>query len=158
MEPRIIVLIAFVVITILTALAVLASAIGWFPDASPKLVTWGIPGVLGEIVLTMIMFFKGQWSNKKLVTINLSFDGIDSFDIDFDISKCTYTVIESSGHEVNTGNIAPILGHGGWQIKLPTNVDPDNSVSLSLVTVAGEKWKIRPFLPLVHTQNVIKQS
>jgi len=156
MEPRILVLIAFVVITILTALAVLASAVGWFPDADPKLVAWGIPTVLGEIVATMIMFFKGQWSSQ--VTINLGFGDIDSFDIDFDNPKCTYTVIDSSGREVNTGNIAPILGHGGWQIKLPINVNPDNSISLSLVTQAGEKWQIRPFLPLVHTQLAVKQG
>ncbi len=156
MEPRILVLIAFVVITVLTALAVLAAAVGWFPAADPKLIAWGIPTVLGEIAATMIMFFKGQWSSQ--VTINLIFENIDSFDIDFDNPGCTYTVIDSSGREVSRGNIVPILGHGGWQIKLPINVNPDNSISLSLATQSGEKWQIRPFLPLVHTQNAVKQG
>lgn len=156
MEPRVIVLFVFVAVTLLTALAVLAAAVGWFPDADPKLVSWGIPAVLGEIVATMVMFFKGQWSGQ--VTVNLVFDGVDSFDIDFETSACTYSVIDSSGKEVSNGNIAPILGHGGWQIVLPINVNPDNSISLSLNTQAGEKWLIRPFLPLVHTHSAVKKG
>jgi hypothetical protein len=57
MEPRILVLIAFVVITVLTALAVLAAAVGWFPAADPKLIAWGIPTVLGEIAAKKKSFY-----------------------------------------------------------------------------------------------------
>jgi hypothetical protein len=140
----------------LSALAVLAAAVGWLPNADPTLISWGIPTVLGEIIATMVMFFKSQWSGQ--ITVNLVFDGVDSFDIDFETSSCTYSVIDSRGKEVSTGTIAPILGHGGWQIVLPINVNPDNSISLSLVTQAGERWLIRPFLPMVHTQSAVKQG
>lgn len=156
MEPRVIVLIAFISITVLTALAVLAASVGWLPDANEQLVTWGLPTIVGEIVATMIMFFKGQWDNQ--VVVNLGFGNTDSFSLDFDAANCTYSVFDSSGTQISSGNIAPVMGHGGWQITLPVNVNQDHSISLSLVTQAGEKWAIRPFLPFVHTQNAVKQG
>lgn len=154
MEPRVIVLFAFIAVTLLTALAVLGAALGFFPMASEQLISWGIPAVLGEIAVTVVMFFQTQWSSQ--VVVNLNFDGVDPFDIDFDNPKCSYTVIDSSGREVNSGCVVPVLGHGGWQIKLPVSVNADNSISLTLVSHKGEKWQIRPFLPLVHTQNAVK--
>jgi hypothetical protein len=129
-EPRVIVLFAFVFITLLTAIAVLAAAIGWLPNANAQLVSWGLPTVIGEIILTVVMYFKSQWSNQ--ITINLAFEGSDAFNVDFATTSCTYTVIDSSGKEVKTGNIVPILGHGGWQIQLPVAASSENSISLSL--------------------------
>jgi hypothetical protein len=154
MEPRMIVLIAFVSITVLTALAVLGAAVGWLPQADPKLISWGIPTVLGEIVATMVMFFKAQWGSR--IVVNLTFDGLDPADIDLDTPNCSYTIVDSSGRELSHGSVAPNFGHGGWQIKLPVTVSPDQSVSLTLKTQTGERWQVRPFLPLVHTQAAAK--
>ena len=109
MQPRILVLIAFVIITVLSALAVLAAAVGWLPNADEKLVSWGIPAVLGEIVATMVMFFKGQWESQMIK--NITFDEVDPADIDLDGPNCRYTIVDSSGRELNSGNVAPSFGH-----------------------------------------------
>ena len=58
MNTRTITLLAFLAITVLTAVAVLAAAVGWLPNAKPQLVSWGIPAVLGEIVVTVILYVK----------------------------------------------------------------------------------------------------
>lgn len=154
MEPRVIVLLVFMAITMLTALAVLAAALGLFPNANSQLISWGIPTVLGEIIVTVIIFFRSQWSSQ--IVINLTFEEIDPFAIDFDSAKCSYTVIDSSGRIINEGCIAPIMGHGGWQIKLPVSVSAQHCIALTLVSQNGDKWQIRPFLPLVHTQNAVR--
>jgi hypothetical protein len=154
MEPRVIVLLAFVFITVLTALAVLGAAIGLFPSASESLITWGIPVVLGEIVVSVVLFFRTQWVQR--IKVNLDFDGAEPDS--FDPLACTYAIMDSTGKEIEKDAIAPILGHGGWQVQLPKDVRPEHSVSLSLKTQNGEEWAIRPFRPDVQTQKPIRVS
>jgi hypothetical protein len=154
MEPRFIVLLAFVSITVLTALAVLGAAIGFFPDASESLITWGIPVVLGEIVVSVVLYFRTQWVQR--IKINLDFE--DAEPDSFDPSACTYAILDSAGKEIENDTIAPILGYGGWQVQLPKDVRPEHSVSLSLKARNGEEWTIRPFRPDVLTQKPIRIS
>ena len=90
MEAKNIVLYALVVVTILTALAVLIAALGWVSNPDPKLVSWGIPTVLGEIVAAVLIFFKGEWGSQ--VSVNLAFDDTDYLDLEFVSSDCHYKV------------------------------------------------------------------
>lgn len=73
MNPRTAALFAFLGITILTAVAVLVAAVGWLPNADPKLVSWGIPAVLGEIVATVILYAKSPPAHT--IRINLASEG-----------------------------------------------------------------------------------
>ena len=58
MNPRVASLYSFLAITVLTALAVLAAAVGWLPSAQPDLVKWGLPVVLAEIVATVVAYVR----------------------------------------------------------------------------------------------------
>jgi hypothetical protein len=148
MNPRTVALFAFIVITVLTALAVLGAAVGWLPQADPKLVSWGIPAVLGEIVATVVIYLKSPTS---VIKVNLAFEGFDSDEIDLKNSG-TFSVLDVSGKEVTRGNLVPILGPGGYQVTLPPALDPASSIQLSFTEQAGRVWTVRPFLPYVQTQ------
>jgi hypothetical protein len=153
MGQRTIVLVAFVVITVLTALAVLGAALGLFPGANEKLITWGIPAVLGEIVASIVLFFKAQMVPHE-IKINLDFDGQEP--VNFDGPNCEYFVFDHRGKEVERDSVGLNHGPGGWQVQLGQPVLPDHSVSVSLTTDNGDKWAIRPFRPDVHTQKPIR--
>ncbi|MBI4471176.1 MAG: hypothetical protein HY646_00815 [Acidobacteria bacterium] len=150
MEPRTWVLAVFLLITLLSALAVLAAAVGWLPGAAPELIKWGIPAVLGEIVATVLVFFKGQWAQS--LRINIVFQGTEASDLILDGKNCRYTVFDLAGDTVREGKLGPTLGHGGWQIELPFAVQSQHSVSLTLRSHDNRNWHVRPFLPLVQTQ------
>lgn len=153
MNPRHLALLAFLAITVATAIAVLIAAIGWLPHADPKLVAWGIPAVLGEIVATVILYVKAPPSHT--IRINLAFEAEEAAGIDLDTSA-TYMVLDNSGREKIRGTVVPILGPGGYQVTLPSAVDAEDSVSLSFQEREGAVWDVRPFLPYVQTQPAIR--
>jgi hypothetical protein len=148
--PRSWVLAVFLLITFLSAVAVLAAAIGWLPHVTPQLVSWGIPAVLGEIVVTVIVFFRGQWAQK--LRINIAFEGANASDVILDVSNCSYEVHDTAGELVQKGKVGPSLGPGGWQIELSASVQENHFVILSLHSQDGRDWQVRPFLPFVHKQ------
>jgi hypothetical protein len=154
MSPRVWVLVAFLLITVLTALAVLGASLGFFPEANERLVTWGMPVVLGEIVATVVIFFRTQWSTQ--IKINLAFENAETNDIRLDSSNCRYEIYEGEGRKVRSGNLTPNFGVGGWQIELPADLRPDQVVYLQLQALTGETWEVRPFLPFVHTRSADK--
>ena len=154
MEARTIVLVAFVFVTVLTAVAVLAAAVGWLPGHAPQLITWGFPAVLGEIIGTVVIFFKGQWAQS--ININIRFEGHEESDVEIEGSGCTYAVYSSGGQEVRRGTAGHSFGPGGWQVRLPGSVQADQSISLTLRSVNGDTWTVRPFLPLVQSQTAIR--
>ena len=154
MSPRVWVLVAFLLITVLTALAVLGAALGFFPEANERLVTWGMPVVLGEIVATVVIFFRTQWTTQ--IKINLTFEDAEPNDIRLDSSNCRYEIREGEGRIVRSGNLTPNFGVGGWQIELPPDLRPDQVVYLQLQALTGETWEVRPFLPFVHTRSADK--
>ena len=154
MDARTIVLMAFVFITVITALAVLAAAVGWLPGHEPRLVSWGIPAVLGEIVLTVVVFFKGQWA--QAIRINVVFERTDAADIDLDRSNCRFAIYDASGKVVKEDNVGPSIGPGGWQVQLPGVVQEDHSVRLELQSEDGQTWNVRPFRPFVQTQTAYR--
>jgi hypothetical protein len=64
LEPRVVVLYVFVFITLLTAIAVIGAAIGLFPGAVPKLVSWGLPILGGEIIMTVALILRQEWGQR----------------------------------------------------------------------------------------------
>jgi len=154
MNPRTTALLAFLAITVLTALAVLAAAVGWLPSADPKLVSWGIPAVLGEIVATVVVYLK---TPAHIIRVNLEFQGATPTGIDLD-GAGTYRVLDNSGKERTYGKVVPILGPGGYQVTLPAALEPTDSISLSFSERGGDAWGVRPFLPYVHTQSAVRST
>ena len=67
-------LLALVLTAVLTALADLGAAIGLLPAANEKLITRRIPEVLSEIVASIVLFFRTQWT-PQAIKINLDFGG-----------------------------------------------------------------------------------
>ena len=154
MNPRTIALLTFLAITLLTALAVLAAAVGWLPRADPKLISWGIPAVLGEIVATVVVYLK---SPAHTIRVNLEFKGATPTGIDLsDAGK--YSVLDNSGKERTNGRVVPILGPGGYQVTLPAALEPTDSIVLSFTERGGHEWGVRPFLPYVHTQFAVRST
>ncbi len=154
MNPRAIALLAFLAITVLTAIAVLAAAVGWLPNADPKLVSWGIPAVLGEIVATIVVYVK---SPTHTIRVNLEFHGATPTGVDLTDSG-TYSVLDNSGKQRTSGKVVPILGPGGYQVTLPAALEPTDSIVLSFTEREGQAWGVRPFLPYVHTQSAVRST
>lgn len=155
MDSRKIIIISLCAITGLTAIAVLAAALNLGGiEAHDDFVPWGLSVVLAEIVGATIFVLKAEWSSR--IDVNLANSAEDMFDVDFTSNGCQFVVMDVTGKHIKTGNAHPICGHGGWSVRIPVNVAPDHSLSLTLETEAGEKWKVQPFRPLVQTQNVVK--
>ena len=155
MNTRTITLLAFLAITVLTAVAVLAAAVGWLPKANPQLVSWGIPAVLGEIVVTVILYVKSPPA--QAIKVNLAFQGVPASKVDLSDSG-TYTILDMSGKERLSGTVVPILGPGGYQVTLPVALHPTDSVAMSFTEREGQSWAVRPFLPHVHTQAAVRST
>lgn len=153
MNPRTTALMAFLGVTVLTALAVLAAAVGWLPGADPKLVSWGIPTVLGEIVATVVIYLKTPTHS---VRVNLMFPEAPLMEVDLGHSG-TYLVYDKSGKEKKSGSVVPVLGPGGYQVTLPLVLDPMDSVTLAFTEREGGQWGVRPFLPYVQSQSVVRE-
>ena len=152
MHPRTITLFAFLAIFVLTAMAVLAAAVGWLPGADPKLVTWGIPALLGEIAAAVLVYFKSPTE----IRVNLIFPENDATDVDLSNSGA-FVVLDNSGRERQRGSIVPILGPGGYQVTLPASLDPKDSIALSFTERdSKEEWGVRPFLPYVQARTVVR--
>lgn len=152
MNPRSIALLTFLGITALTAIAVLAAAVGWLPKADPKLISWGIPAVLGEIVATVFVYVK---TPAHTIRVNLEFHGATPTGVDLNESG-TYSVLDNSGRERKSGKVVPILGPGGYQVTLPEFLEPTDAIVLAFTEREGQVWGVRPFLPYVHTQAAVR--
>jgi hypothetical protein len=145
-------LLAFLGVTVLTAIVVLAANIGVFGEAvrTSDFAKWGIGAVIAEIVGATVAALK--WSLSPFdIRVNLDFSPKDSLDVDLDVDKCTYEVREE-GKIIEKGKIDLALAHGGWQCTLPSTVRPKHVVGLNLTERSGQKWEVRPFYPLAITQ------
>lgn len=149
-NPRTIALFVFLGVTVLTALAVLAAAVGWLPNANARLVSWGIPAVLGEIVATIVVYVK---SPAQMIRVNLMFPTQPDLG-----PNASYLVLDSAGKERKKGTVVPILGPGGYQVTVPAAVEPTDSIALSFSEQSGDVWDVRPFLPYVQTQPAVRSS
>jgi hypothetical protein len=152
MNPRTIALLVFLGITVLTAVAVLAAAVGWLPDADERLVSWGIPAVLGEIVATVIIYLK---TPTHTIRVNLQFDGLAPAGVDL-IDDGSFAVLDNSGKQRMKGTVLPILGPGGYQVTLPAAVEPTDTIMLTFRERNGGEWGVRPFLPFVQTREAVR--
>lgn len=154
MNPRTIALLAFLAITVLTAVAVIAAAVGWLPDADPKLISWGIPTVLGEIIATVVVYVK---SPTQTIRVNLEFQAALPTGVDL-LDSGSYSILDNSGKQRKSGTVVPILGPGGYQVTLPAALDPTDSIALSFTERGGDAWEVRPFLPHVQSQAAVRSS
>ena len=150
MDVKNVALLGFLFVTMVTAFAVIASAVGVLPNVDPQFVKWGIPTVLGGIVGTVVLFLRVQLTHAFRFFIE--FEGANVGDVILDVSKCTYTLNDASGALVKNGNIGPTtLGHQ-WQVEFPISIQPDQSLTLTLPTEAGDTWTVRAFKPSMQTR------
>ena len=152
MKERSIFLLAFLGITVLTAIIALGANIGVFGEAVriSDFAKWSIGVVLAEIVGATVAAFR--WSLLPFdIRVNLDFSPKDSIDVDLDVDNCTYEVREE-GKIIEKGKMDLAFAHGGWQCALPSTVRPKHVVKLNLTERSGQKWEVRPFYPLAITQ------
>jgi hypothetical protein len=152
MHLRTTALLVFVVITLLTALAVLGAAVGWLPDADDRLLKWGIPAVLGEIVGTTVLYVRAPMTRALLV--NLDFSRATKKAVNL-AGTGTYIIRDSSGKTKRKGTVVPIHVDGGWKVQLPGSMAANDSVTLTFTTLEGDRWEVWPFLPYVLTKEAI---
>jgi hypothetical protein len=156
MKERMMFLIAFLGITILTAVIVLSANIGLFGEAvrTSDFSKWGIGAVLAEIVGATVIAFKWSFTT-TVVKVNLRFENESSSGVDLDFDKCMFTIRES-GNIVSTGKLDLVfgLGEGGWQCTLPSTVTSNQSVQLDFVERNGQVWWVKPFAPFLISQKV----
>ena len=154
MKERIILLTAFLAVTVLTAVVVLFANIGFFGEAvrTSDFSKWGIGAVLAEVVGATIAVFKFSFIPIQ-IKVNLDFpDSVP--DVNLDLDKCEYEIREG-GNVSSSGKLAIAEGEaGGWQCTLPPTVTSNQIVKLNLVEMNGKKWETNPFYPYVKTQQV----
>jgi len=152
MKDRTILLLAFLGVTVVTAIGVLGANIGIFGEAvrTSEFAKWGLGAVIAEIVAATLAAFK--WSFTPFdIKVNLDFSPKDPIDVDLNVDKCNYEVREE-GKIVEKGKMDLALAHGGWQSNLPSTIKPKHVVRLYLTERSGKKWEVRPFYPLAITQ------
>lgn len=150
-------LVAFLAVTVVTAIIVLSANIGVFGEAvrTSEFAKWGLGAVIVEIVGATVAAFK--WSLSPFdIMVNLDFSPTNPFDVDLDVDKCTYEVREG-GKIVETGKMDLALSRGGWQSNLPSSVKPKQVVKLELVEKNGKKWEVKHFYPFTATQKAIER-
>ena len=157
MKERIVFLIAFLAVTVLTAVVVLLANIGIFGDSvrTSDFSKWGIGAVLAEIVGATIVAFK--WTvNPGNIQVNLDFSPKVPIDVDLDVDNCTYEIREE-GKITATGKIDLSFAQGGWQCTLPAvaTLNSFRIIRLNLTERSGQKWEVKPFYPLSITQKAI---
>ncbi|KPV65061.1 MAG: hypothetical protein AOA65_0564 [Candidatus Bathyarchaeota archaeon BA1] len=155
MKERMILLIAFLAITVVTAVVVLLANIGVFGEAvrTSDFSKWGVGVVLAEIVGATIAVFK--WSLLPVdIKVNLDFSPKSSIDVDLDVDNCTYDIREG-GRIIATGKMDLAFAQGGWQCALPSTVRLNHIIRLNLIERNGQKWEVKPFYPLAITQKAV---
>ena len=156
MKERIMLLLAFLAVTVLTAIVVLFANIGIFGEAvrTSDFAKWGLGVVIAEIVGATITALK--WTLHPYdIEVNLDFSPENPIDVDLDVDKCTYEIREA-GKIIEAGRMDLAFAHGGWQSTLPSTVKPKHIVRLNLTERSGKKWEVRPFYPLAITQKANK--
>jgi hypothetical protein len=118
--------------------------------ATPDVPLWAPIGVLAFMFAAVILV---AWNNplalyhpsdwpRRPVLVNLLFpeDGLD-----LDIARCEIEIRDKLGQKKanRVPNLA--LGHGGWALHAPDDVEPTDTVRLELVETHGRRWRIPPF-------------
>ena len=148
--------IGFIVITFVTAIIVLLANIDVFGEEirNSDFAKWGIGAVLAEIVAVTILAFKQSINLTARLKVNLKFPDPPN-QIDLDSSKSTFEIKKQG--KIVTGNLTPVLGVGGWQVTLPSDVGTEDLVRLFFEDTQGQKWEVRWFYPYVTTQGVVQR-
>lgn len=156
LETRVVVLLSFVSITVITSLAVIAAAIGWLPGARDDFIRWGMTVVLTEIVGTVILFIRQDWGNRLKLNIDFK-NNLDPTDIS--IVSCEYKITDRlNPTKTKKGRLEPIRASysGYWQVDLPSITNTSYSISLTFKDRNGDNWEIESFIPNVITKKAVK--
>jgi hypothetical protein len=152
--------IAFLGITVATAVVVLLANIGVFGegDTVKNFASWGLAAVLAEIVGATVIAYKTIMTTKShLPKVIIDFP-ISPSDVRLDSEKCTYK-ISIRGEEAITGKAGIAFDKGGWEINIPQDVSSENdTIELRLVEKSGKVWTTIPFYPYVTKQGVTDED
>ena len=153
-ETRIM-LMAFVAITVITALVALAANIGLFGEdvRLSNFSSWALTAVLAEIIGATVLAFRRLVVAPGTVYVNVDFPDKDPIDVDLDGDSCTYQITRD--HDKIENRAIIVFGEGGWQCQLPPSVRATDIVQLSLIERTGQKWEVRPFRPMITTQTAL---
>ena len=147
------VLIVFLFIIVVTAIAGVLTLLGLFPKADPQFGRWIMGVLLVEILGAVVGFLKYR---PEAMFVNILFPPkIQPQKIDLDQNKCTYEIKDKDG-KVKSGNIVPMPGPGGFQCRLSYNVNPSDYVKLNLVEKNGKQWEVPYFCPYVTNKAAVR--
>lgn len=88
--------------------------------------------------------------------VNITFPGEEAIEVNID--ACYYEVRDARNQVKSSGKMMPFLGPGGWQCRLPSDVEPDDYVKLRLSDMDGGNWEVRYFVPYVTTQEAVRRG
>lgn len=154
------VLLAIVLFTSIAAVAANLGLFGLDPNSNFAKVT--LTSVLVEIVAAFVYLAKQTYNNEP-TTITAAIKFPNSVDeshlsnVRWDHANCIYEVMDAQANVTSRGQIALVLGNGGWECKIQNLDDIDNSVELRLVEEDGVVWEVPRFYPLTRTVNAIER-
>lgn len=147
------VLFVFLFIIVITAIAGVLALLGLFPKADPQFGRWIMGVLLVEILAAVIGFLKYR---PEAMFVNILFPpSIKPQKVDLDQNKCTYEIRDKDGN-VKSYKVVPIVGPGGVQCRLSSNVNPSDYVRLNLIEKNGKEWEVPYFCPYVTNQVAVK--
>ena len=135
-------IIAFILITVFTALAVVLANIGILGETvrGSEFAKWGMGAVLGEIVISTVALFKFEFLSQTEFWFNLEFP--DS-SVNFSEKKNgTYEII-SNKETIDSGDVLLVFEQGGWIWKLPVKITPDYTIIMNLVDDNKKVWTVK---------------
>ena len=155
-KGKMIFLVVFVLITALTAVAVLLANLGIFGSEvrQSDFAKWGIGGVLGEIVLATVAAFKWEFFSSKNMLIIFELKSLAS---ETNLIGCSYEITDVKGQRVDKGEvrIARDRTHGHWKcfLPLPSNMKYEHTTTMKIEDDQGKEYLVTDWI-LQHTLEV----
>lgn len=144
-------------IVFLTSVAAIAANLGLFGlDPNSSFAKVSLTAVLVEIVGAFVYLARQSYTSQlTAISAVIRFpDDIDHnrlADMRWDYTKCTYEIMDGKARVKSSGNMAVVLGDGGWECRVPTPDELDDSVELRMVEDNGTVWEVPGFYPLTRT-------
>ena len=157
LERRII-LLTFLGIILATAVVAILVILGLFPKADPQLAKWLFFAVGGQILGELIYFLRSRPAAEGMLVNLTSPPGVELQSLEFDVRNCRYEILDERDEVKSQGRIVPTLGPGGYQCRLPLEVNPSDYVKLHLVERNGMRWEVGYFCPYVTNQQLRRRG
>jgi hypothetical protein len=155
---RTLIFIAFLVLTILTALAALGANLGFFgePVRNSNFASWSMAAVLGEIVAATVVLFRVAVVPRGPIDLTLSFKDKDGFEVDLNEDQCTYLLVTEAGPRPEKRLfVYTDKQHGWWQCRLPPDATEHDLVEFRLIERNGARWRVPRFRPVLQDRMAI---